>query len=268
MASIWPCVRTTVQIELFRDDLPLSVATGSFWNHGQKKYLVSNWHVLSGRNAYTGQPIHREAATPNLVAIKISDMHKAETGKIEQGVGVRVPLEDAEGNPVWLQHPIGQRYDVAAIELPAHIKLMDSAFLPFQDDNEHMAVLPGLDAFVLGFPKGIAKQGSLPIWKRASVASDPAVLFDNLPITVVDAATREGMSGAPVFRFEPNGQLVHSAGGLSTNFGKKPFKFIGIYSGRYGAEDELAAALGRVWWPSDVDQMLNLPTQGSFALLK
>jgi len=62
-----------------------------------------------------------------------------------------------------------------------------------------MAPLIGMDAFILGFPKGIAHQQLLPIWKRGSIATEPEIpREDDLPVFLVDTATREGMSGAPV----------------------------------------------------------------------
>ena len=52
--------------------------------------------------------------------------------------------------------------------------------------------------FVLGYPKGISGGRGFPIWKRASIATEPDIQHDGLPKLLVDTATREGMSGAPV----------------------------------------------------------------------
>ena len=51
---------------------------------------------------------------------------------------------------------------------------------------------------VLGFPMNLSHEEILPIWKRASVATEPDIPHDNLPVFLIDTATREGMSGAPV----------------------------------------------------------------------
>jgi hypothetical protein len=68
----------------------------------------------------------------------------------------------------------------------------------------------------------------------------------NLPKLYIDSATREGMSGAPVYAQEsgfwlPKGKTLPEDG----CFGKG-YCFLGIYSGRVG-EDSFLAQLGVVW---------------------
>lgn len=49
--------------------------------------------------------------------------------------------------------------------------------------TEHGYAKVGAEVFVLGFPLGLALQGTLPIWKRGSIASEPLIAIDgNLPI--------------------------------------------------------------------------------------
>jgi hypothetical protein len=128
-----------------------------------------------------------------------------------------------------------------------------------------MAPLIGMDAFILGFPKGIAHQQLLPIWKRGSIATEPEIpREDDLPVFLVDTATREGMSGAPVLLRSFSG--YGKADGSSV-LGTGPFtRFIGIYSGRFGADDELAVQLGRVWHRSVIDELLANGVPGSYEL--
>ncbi len=65
-----------------------------------------------------------------------------------------------------------------------------------------LTVRCGDDAFVLGYPHFVDGGASfLPIWKRASIASDPRIAQGpgHPPRVLVDTATRQGMSGGPVF---------------------------------------------------------------------
>lgn len=260
--------QTAVLLELFRDDIFLSRATGTVWIHNKDYYLVSNWHVLSGRNCDSGKTLRPMAGeTPNIV--KIYTHHYSQDGSWPAYAvrTVRVSLETADGEPKWIQHKVGQKFDIAAIKVEKPLRTPRQYTLPLSDENEKMVILPGLDAFVLGFPKGIAKQGAFPIWKRASIASEPILTVDELPIILIDTATREGMSGSPVYLWQPIGQLVQSKGGsIETCFGPRNEKFLGIYSGRYGADDEFSAQLGRVWTPEVITSVLTNPASGDYTI--
>lgn len=67
------------------------------------------------------------------------------------------------------------------------------------------------DVFVLGYPKGISGGGEFPIWKRASIATEPDIQLGTLPKMLVDTATREGMLGAPVIAVARRGVLEPEA---------------------------------------------------------
>lgn len=252
----------------FEGDLG-TTATGSIWNCNGRRYLVSNWHVLSGRNTYTGQPIHQDGAIPKFLLLHVPKpwphIHIDPTT-----TEFKLDLVREHGEPLWSQHEMGQKYDLACVELPKDCEIPENSTLPHTLNNKDIIQIPGIEVFIMGFPEGLVKQGGYPIWKRASIASHPEILSDNLPITLVDTAARPGMSGAPAFIVQYNGQLVTDEKGIHTDFGAKPYKFAGIFSGRYGAEkenrDELSAQLGRLWWEHIVEQMLDNPKPGAWEL--
>jgi hypothetical protein len=62
------------------------------------------------------------------------------------------------------------------------------------DQEVGLEVCAGMDCFILGFPENLIGAANTPIWKRASIASEP---YQQFPY-YVDSATRKGMSGAPV----------------------------------------------------------------------
>ena len=148
---------------MFGGESPLAIATGFFYCSGGQDHLVSNWHVFSGRNTYTGQPSHKSAAVP--------DSFKAffhVKGNLGQAREATVLLNHpTTGDPVWWQHPKGQDVDVAVLKLKLPPEY-ESYALPRPKENSDMRLAVATDAFVLGYPKGIAHQRTLPIWKRGS----------------------------------------------------------------------------------------------------
>ncbi|WGR73291.1 MULTISPECIES: hypothetical protein [unclassified Bradyrhizobium] len=106
----------------------------------------------------------------------------------------------------------------------------------------------GAEVFILGFPPRLALPGTLAIWKRGSVASEPLVnIAGQMPIFFVDSATRHGMSGSPVLHF---GKALINSRGLPA---PAPQAFVepwlvGVYAGRRGSSpEEQEMSLGRVW---------------------
>ena len=235
-------------------------ATGFFYRHQDRFFLVSNWHVFSGRNPYTGQALHKSGATPDAVCLPLHT--KDRLGHFSKGH--TLALEGANAAPTWLQHPRGQDIDVA-VALIASLPPASAAYeLPRPSERTDMAMTIAMDCFVLGFPKGISHGEILPIWKRASIATEPDVPHDNLPVFLIDTATREGMSGAPV--------VLRSFGGYGTTDGSWGMgggafsRFVGVYSGQFKGADELEAQLGRVWHRAVIEEIIVGGIHGSYQL--
>ncbi len=99
------------------NDTYLSHATGFIYKSKDKNYLITNWHVMSGRHAQTKQPLHEHLATPNNLTIYPS----IREGKFCQRIssGIRIDLFNEERDSfLWLEHPeFSNEIDVAAIEL-------------------------------------------------------------------------------------------------------------------------------------------------------
>src|SRR4051812_28778574 len=87
--------------------------------------------------------------------------------------------------------------------------------------------------FVLGYPEGMIGPGRTPIWKRGSIASEPGYNWRDKPSFLIDTATRNGMSGAPVVARHSGVLNLGLGPGLSRDsiIGTVT-KFVGIYSGR------------------------------------
>jgi hypothetical protein len=89
----------------------------------------------------------------------------------------------------------------------------------------------------------------VPIWKRGTIALDPTFDADGLPKTLIDTATREGMSGSVVVaRHITVGRSYRRKDGSQSErvIYAKHDLVAGIYSGRHFPDLE-KAQLGIVW---------------------
>ena len=94
--------------------------------------------------------------------------------------------------------------------------------------------MPGDDCFVLGYPKNIDAGLDLPLWKRASIASEPSIDHGGLPRLLIDTATRKGMSGAPIVAIS-NGYNVPIGGkGIEDSVFGRVESFVGILLWTHG----------------------------------
>jgi hypothetical protein len=169
--------------------------------------------------------------------------------------------------PAWYIHPeYGQNVDVIALPIPQEItdyyKLVAINSIKFDlECKEEIAD----DAFVIGYPFSGATYLQLPIWMRASIASEPAVDIDRLPKLFVETATRLGLSGSPVIMQRvgihdmKNGALTGSE-----VFGRIR-NFIGVYSDNIGC-DELRSRLGVVWKEKVISEIIESKVFGKVAV--
>jgi hypothetical protein len=179
---------------------------------------------------------------------------------------VSVGLYDENGQPKWVEHPtLRNRVDAIALYIgndDGDISCFTIDDLKDQDTyRDDFELSPGQDVFILGFPFSDSPTANIPIWKRGTIASEPDFDIGGVPKIYVDTATRQGMSGSPVIAqissiWTPKGKT--GVGDAIIGIGRK---FIGIYSGRIGADDEFKAQLGIVWKSSAVDEIINYANQ-------
>ncbi len=213
---------------------PLSTATGFFILIEGRRYLISNWHVFSGRNFFTRKPLNKLCWLPDTIGFSVFD---------RTGPGFRhmtVPLYE-DGKSRWWQCGI-DKIDIAGIEVPYSPGEVEGVTVDYTA-RPNWEATPGSDIFITGFPSKITPPYGQAIWKRGSIASHPLSHYDERPIFLIDSATRSGMSGSPVYIVD---SLLPFKGHDGTIHRSRLMYFFGVYSGRYPGSDE-EFDLGIVW---------------------
>lgn len=233
-----------------------SIGTGFlyFSYEHEATLLITNYHCLSGLDLWNS-PIG--SFTPNVIDVGLTMDEPTEDPKYfrRREITLRYPLLDDEEKPLFYHLPKDAAgripADIAMLpisledsnlgEKGAHVNARYVASFGFHLDHD---LSLGEDCFIIGYPRGLSGDGRTPIWKRATIASEPNNTYKGDLVFLVDTATREGMSGSPVF-------LVRREAALSDRNRRgideeKKEKLIGVYSGRIGA-DELGVQLGIVW---------------------
>lgn len=220
-------------------------------------FLVTNWHVVTGRD-----PVDPANTLPD---VQTSPTHQkiylATKSNPEHFVPLGpVALYDTNGNANWAESSLGPaRADVVAVP----VSLPEDAITVFVDEfmaNGAKALQPGLDVVIIGFPF-YPDRHAFPIWKRAMIASEPAYTIEGKPMVYLDTPGRPGMSGSPVY-FLSDGFLaskktvraIESLSAADAILDIEPsdllrqtanLEFAGIYAGSLGDRDLEQLNLGR-----------------------
>jgi hypothetical protein len=248
MTTIDPYSLTTIPVQQLANGTEMRSATAFVWKHGPQHYLVTNWHVISGRDARTGDLM--TDARPDTLRC-LFNVRVGTFGKQQWDIKVR----DDDGNPLWLVHPgKGRGVDVVLVPLPM---TGDEPVMDMYPINvlpkSNIANRVGMDVFVLGYPFGNTPPG-FPVWKRGSVASEPDLVNFTTGYQLIDTASRPGMSGGPVVRRTWCTHL-YDDGSFSMD-GKSETRFIGIYSGRLYTKNQSDVQLGIVWPAGVIEELI------------
>ena len=238
---------TTVRLEPLYDNMKLGDATGFFFEavaDGKPNFwLVTNWHVFSGRSAIDPTKVlHSKGSLPNKLRLSLilkpdqseySALQKPEPQFLKQEQ--IIDLYEHDRSAVWHQHPLKNFCDVGVIRMPPW---MGSRFLinginSVARQND-MAIAIGNNIFILGYPLGFSHFADTPIWKRGCIASEPHLEMAEETATfggriIIDATTRQGMSGSPVIMREKTHYLTEK-GEIRPHINAT--RWIGIYSSR------------------------------------
>ena len=261
-----PASCAVTRLELFFFETSLGHATGFLYNNAGCLCLVSNWHVFSGKNAITLNVMNKDGMTPTRIEFHLTCAKVHDTG-IEFDFVPMVADLTKDGVSLWWQHRgyldgagVPRIVDIGILPLAPYLSKIDPKTVQSFENQviahqsakedwtyEQGTARVGSEVFILGYPIGLAKQGVFPIWKRASIASEPLYpIVDTMPAIYVNLLTRHGMSGSPVI-LVGNGLIGENGLLVKRELEDDPW-LIGVYAGRSGSTgEELEMALGRVW---------------------
>jgi hypothetical protein len=244
MKRVDPLSGTSLYVEPYFNGMKLSTATAFVLKFDDKFYLITNWHVVSGRDADTLECLDKNLAVPNKLIVSF---HKKDC--LGEWIEKEIQLLDGEDKPLWMEHPLSNIIDVVAI--PIH-ETNEIELFPIDYSLKDTDMIPqtAMPVSIIGYPLGLSSGKRWPIWKTGHIASDHDIDYEEgRPAFLIDATTRSGMSGSPVIlradSYQTSSGNTILAGGMQT-------RLLGIYAGRIHGESEI----GRVWRPFLIQEII------------
>jgi hypothetical protein len=234
----------------------LANATAFVASYEGINYLVTNWHVATGRDPTDGRCKSPGGAVPDELAV----LHLVNDAPQDDLVWRfhHHALYDDDGEPLWLEHPEhGRKVDIVALPFTDAVGLDIYAY-DLESPGPDISFGPSDGVSVVGFPFGETGEGGLGIWVQGTLATEPGINFGELPCFLIDSRTREGQSGSPVIVYRTNGYATQ--GGDLVNNGVPATLFVGVYSGRINSESDL----GFVWRAEALVETIRANMRGSF----
>ena len=255
MDLISPYSLCVLSLELLaRTKESLGYATAVIMQARGRYFLVTNYHVLSGRHPYTTD--QNAEAIPDFVRVKYL-VQKAGV-ELPRSVEIDHPLYRDEDKPLWIALAKEKRMlptEANGVKLAIDVAILEVSKIPqnvgvLQFDPPTEFLIPVMEQVaIIGYPFHLSGTEDLPLWLSGTVASDLA----NRPYRrcfFVDAKTREGCSGSLVV-LKTKGARVDRPGGKTDGQGDV-FHTVGIYSGRLPGNSDI----GIVWHWNTVAQTL------------
>jgi hypothetical protein len=258
-----PLSFSSLKLDLFsKDGTLLKPASGFMVEVGDRYYLITNRHVLSGRDISASEP-QESIVEPYLLKTSLH-IHGGQGEKsipLPMGMRKRIPVQlyDEDDAPTWIERRAngGPLLDVVALPIQLNLTLrLFSGNLPginitpgsWAEDIDYWTKISAIPisaidtnveygppdtVHVIGYPLGWAPEGSdrssSAFWRTSFIASEIYEPGTNRSDTFfIDPCALEGMTGSPVVGMK-NDQV----------------KLLGVYSDRSTAE--FGANAGFVW---------------------
>ena len=242
---------SVAQLEVYCCRRQVALGSGFFYKKEDRVSYMTNRHMVVGEH---------KAQRPDSIRLNLH----TDPSCIASSKTVSIDLYDADGRPVWMEHPSrGKSVDVVAIPV-SRDQLDGCEVAPLSRGRQvpdEIVLDLGQDLMVVGFPYGLSDSvHNLPIARNASLASCYMVPFNAKPCMLVDSNLHPGTSGSPIFT-----KPVFSArrpDGSFTNSDRGTTYLVGIHSAgimqRAGDEAGNGGLLGLniCWFASLLDDMV------------
>ncbi len=172
--GIDPLSTRSLFLQLSANGHALATATGFIVEQEGLNYLVTNWHVLSGLNAETAQPMSPTAALPDEVKIMCHQKRCLGSWIVKSE-----SLVNDDGTYRWREHPKGRQIDIAVLPLSIATDDVDLFLWNLTLADADIVPQPAMRVSIIGYPFGLSAGGSWPIWKTGHIATDPDIDYDS-----------------------------------------------------------------------------------------
>jgi hypothetical protein len=272
-----PLSYSSIKLDLYsKEGVRLKSASGFVVEAGSRYYLITNWHILSGRAIPASgpqEPVNEPYILKTSLHIHAGAGDKSAPISMGMWKRITVQLYDNNAAPAWIERPAHKPYhpipDVVALPLQLDLTLrLFSGKIPGININKdswpdyadywtkisaiHVSAIgtdveygPPDPVHVIGYPLGWAPEGadrsSSAFWRTSSIASEthePGIKMANT--FFIDPCAPQGMTGSPVV-------------GLKND----RIKLLGIYSDR--PTEEFGANAGLVWDAFLVKELISVP---------
>jgi len=240
--EMWFSVSHVVPI---RNETDMLAATGSFYQTGGQRFLVTNRHVVVGKS---------KDCFPDKLKFRVH-VDRSDPSKNQE---LLIQLYDENKQPRWLEHPsYGSNVDIVAVDLGDILPSQSVIRFITSEDLFPDNAVPRFceDCAVLGYPLDFYDRiQNLPMLRNAMISTPYPVGFQGNPYFLIDAKLHKGSSGSPVFTKSQsgfrmrNGRAVHGAG--------MGDRFLGIVSMDVSPEyTDHKLDLHRAWFGHLVEQI-------------
>ena len=244
-------------------------ATGFFWSYRDQQFLVTNWHVVTWIDPFTGSCLGDkfDFYVPERIRIFATTWPHLDDNP-DYMVPSRKPIEIdlyRDGKPLWIQHPNFEKERIDLIALPLEPGTLecrngkDPAFNGF--GFESLFHMVGSDIFAIGYPFKSYEGAMAGLWKRGSFASEPLLAIDSRPLFFADILGTKGMSGSPVVK-RVFGPAAYSDLTIHTD-NICCDEFVGVYAGRLNSTEIDRVGLGYVWHGQLVQEIVENGVAGT-----
>lgn len=290
-----PISYTTTHLKMFFNEQFLATGTAFIMKYAGKYGLVTNWHVVSGRNPITGKCLSSNGGIPNMAKCHVALVHRLDDGprftETIHFLPVEIPLIDEEGRAIWSDNRANDPLSdyviilldklIPELDQPRHsLRAIQAGVVTIKrgkkatnkvkpEDVNHFYPQVGHQVFIVGYPVGVEHSGVFPIWKGGTIASEPTSSLslagvETDDVIYVDGLTRAGMSGSPVICLQKPGDSYFTDDGVKITVSKAEPLLVGVYAGRDGVTNsEADLALGRVWKVAALERLFGESITGA-----
>ncbi len=248
-------------------DTVVGSATGFFWKKDGQPYLVTNWHVVSGRSPFSKKLGGNGFIPRRMFFYSISISEENGILSIERRRWLFRWGDDMEEVLSAPPQFNGKPLDIWGAPIPKEIvfgkdpkrsgfkSAPDISCFVNESATSRIVTNVGDDCFILGYPIKNYDGAMPPIWKRGSISSETILGVSGHPIFLIDAATTSGMSGSPIIRKVTT--LVADNQDIGALQEYSSFEIIGVYSGRLQDSKLAEINIGYGWHRTMIDEALN-----------